>query len=114
MTREGGWSDCQEGSAGYLPTIHPNLLCLLWENGRRGLDSCHPMWPVIALKVHTVLRNESEKKKNCAVLCLSSMGCHVKGDAAALWCTLQGHGSRLRWSLLADGPVDAHKVMVRG
>lgn len=43
---------------GYLPTIHPNLLCSLRENGRRGLDSCHPMWPVIALKVHTVVRDE--------------------------------------------------------
>lgn len=43
---------------GYLPTIHPNLLCSLWENGRRGLDSCHPMWPVIALKVHTVVGDE--------------------------------------------------------
>lgn len=43
---------------GNLPTIHPNLLCSLWENRLRGLDSCHSMWPVIALKVHTVARVE--------------------------------------------------------
>lgn len=90
---------------GYLPAIHPNLLCS--ENGRRGLDSCHPMWPVIALKVHTVVRDE----KNGAVLWLSSKGSHVKGDDATLWCTLEGHDSRLRWSLLADGPMDTHRMM---
>lgn len=90
---------------GYLPTIHPNLLCSLWENGRHGLDSCHPMWPVIALKVHTVVRDGK------TVLWLSSKGSHVKGDDAVLWCTLQGHGSRLKGSLLADGPIDVHRVM---
>lgn len=59
---------------GYLPTVHPNLLCSLWENGRRGLDSCHPMWPVIALKVHTVVRDEKKQKKNGAVVCCGCPG----------------------------------------
>lgn len=83
----------------YLPTIHPNLLCLLWENGRRGLDSCHPMWPVIALKVHTEVQDEKKKW-------LSLKGSHVKGDVATLRCRLQEHDSRLKRSLLADdGPT---------
>lgn len=56
----------------YLPTIHPNLLCSLWENGRRGLDSCHPMWPVIALKVHTEVQDE-KKKWRCGVAVLKGI-----------------------------------------
>lgn len=46
-----------------------------------------------------------QRWRNCAVPWLSSKGFHVRGDDAALCCTLQGHGSRLRWGLLADGPL---------
>lgn len=68
----------------FLPTIHPNLLCSLWENGRRGLDSCHPMWPVIALKVHTVVRDGG---KNPVLCCGCPQRDHVKEDDATLLCT---------------------------
>lgn len=77
-----------------LPTIHPNLLCSSQENGRRAPDSCHPMWPVIALKVHTV--SEMGRKKHPI---------YLKGDDVTLSYILLEHDSRLGWNSLVDGPL---------
>lgn len=71
MTREEAGAIARRDVQGCLPTIHPSLLCSLWENRSRGLDSCHSTCPVIALKVHTV-----DPDKECAVAVLK--GSHVK------------------------------------
>lgn len=76
--------------------IHPNLLCSLWENGRRGLSSCHPMWPVIALKVHTVVGD------GAGTLHLLN-GITREGR----WCDCgNGRDRGPKWSSLADGRTD--------
>lgn len=103
MTREGGWSDCQEGYVGVF-AHHPSKP-LMFSLGKRT-----PRPGLVSFYVagNRIKSSHSSPETEKTVLWLSSKGSHVKGDDAALWCTLQGHGSRLKGSLLADGPIDAH------
>ena len=99
MAGEGGWSDCQEGRAG-LFAHHPSKP-LMFALGKRtpwpGLMSSYVTGNRIKSS-HSSLKRRKRKKKR-AVLWLSSKGSHVEGDDETLWCTLQGHDSRLRWML---------------
>lgn len=76
MTREGGWSDSQEGCAGVF-AHHPSKP-LMFALGKRT------PWPgfvssyVVGNRIKS--SHSSPRCRNCAVLWLSSKGSRVNGD----------------------------------
>lgn len=95
MTSEGGWIDCQEGLHGVF--AHRPSKPLMFALGKRT------PWPGLmsSYVAGNRIKSSHSGPRWCAVAVLEGIP----------WCTLQGHGSGLRWSLLADGPLDARGVM---